>query len=119
MYELGLRHHLIAAGIALGAALVLGTVAAILLPPRPYDGLFPLAIALFGGVAAGSGIAQALDRTTNRKRGTAIQLYAAAAMVGAGAVRLLVTGDLDLVTRDLAGPVFVALGVIAAWNRLA
>ena len=49
----------------------------------------------------------------------AVQLYAAVAMVGAGLVRLLVAGELDLISEDVAGLVFVAIGAIVAWNRLA
>ena len=119
MYQLQTKHYLRAAGVAIVAAVVIGVVAATLLPPRPFGGLFRLVLALLGGAAAGSAVARALDVTTNRKRGTAMQLFAAGAIVAGSALRVLIAGDFELVLEDVAGAVLLAIGVITAWNRLA
>ena len=118
MYELAWGHYLRAALAATGAALPLGFVGALLLPPRPFTGIFYLAIALLLGIAAGSLVSQAVERATGRKRGTAMQLIAAAGVLSAVGLRLLFSGDLDLVNRDVAGAVAAITGAVYAWNRL-
>lgn len=119
MYELELSHYLRAAAVAIPAAALIGFIAAILLPPSPFGGLLRLVLGLIGGAAAGSVVAAGLDRATNRKRGMAMQLFAAGAIAGAFGVRLVISGDFDLVLRDVAGAVFFVIGVIVAWNRVA
>jgi uncharacterized membrane protein YeaQ/YmgE (transglycosylase-associated protein family) len=119
MYELEAQHYIRAAAVAVVAALVIGVVAAVLLPPRPFGGIFRLVLALLGGAAAGTGLARTLDWATNRKRGMVMQLFAAGSLAGAFAVRILVSGDFELVIEDVAGAVLLAIGVITAWNRLA
>jgi len=47
-----------------------------------------------------------------------MQLVAIAALVAAGIVRLVVSGEPDLVTRDVSGLVAVAAGILIAWDRL-
>ena len=119
MYELEATHYLRAAAIAIPAAALIGVIAAILLPPSPFAGLLRLVLGGLGGAAAGSVVAAALERATNRKRGTTMQAFAAAAIAGAFGVRLVISGDFDLVLQDVAGAVFFVIGVIVAWNRLA
>ena len=119
MYQLETRHYVRAAAVALVAAVLIGVVAATLLPPRPFGGLFQLVLALLGGMAAGNGVARVLDYTTNRKRGLAMQLFAAGAVVAGSALRVLISGDFELVLEDVAGAVLLVFGVITAWNRLA
>ena len=119
MYELETRHYLRAAAVAIPAAALIGVIAAFLLPPAPFGGLLRLALGLIGGAAAGSAVAAALDRATNRKRGLTMQLFAACAIAGAFAIRLVISGDFDLALRDTAGAVFFVIGVLVAWNRLA
>ena len=48
-----------------------------------------------------------------------MQLVAAASIVIAAALRLVIGGDLDLFTRDVAGAVATVAGIAYAWNRLA
>lgn len=119
MYELEPVHYLRAGAVAAVGAAVIGLVGAVVLPPRPFGGLLILAIALLGGAGAGTGLARAFDYVTNRKRGPALQLLAAAAIVGAALLRLVASGELDLIGRDASGIVFVVIGVLVAWNRLA
>ena len=119
MYELETKHYLRAAAVAIPAAALLGVIGAFLLPPSPFGGLIRLAIGLIAGAAAGSGVAAALDRATNRKRGMTMQLFATAAIVGAFALRVVLSGEFELVIKDVAGAVMLVIGVIVAWNRLA
>ena len=119
MYELEPRDYLRAAAIAIPAAALIGVVAAILLPPQPFAGLFRLVLALVGGAAAGTGVARALDWATSRKRGMAMQVAATGAMAGAFGLRLVLSGEYDLVVQDAAGAVLFGIGAIIAWNRLA
>ncbi len=119
MYELQTRHYVRAAAVAVVAAVVIGVVAATLLPPRPFGGLFRLVLALLGGAAAGTAVARALDYATNRKRGMALQLFAAGSIVAGSALRVLISGDFSLALEDVAGAVLLVIGVITAWNRLA
>lgn len=118
MYELAWGHYLRATLAAAGAALPLGFVGVLLLPPRPFSSIFYLAIALLLGIAAGALVSQAMERATGRKRGTAMQLIAAAGVLSAVGLRLLFSGDLDLVNRDVAGAVAAIVGAVYAWNRL-
>ena len=119
MYELDTGHYLRAGAVALVGAVLIGVAAAIVLSPQPRAGILILAIALLGGAGAGSGLARAFDYVTNRKRGRSLQLIAAASIVGAALVRLVASGEVDLIARDASGIVFVVIGVIVAWNRLA
>jgi len=119
MYELETTHYLRAAAVAIPAAALFGVIGAFLLPPSPFAGLLRLVLGLVAGAAAGSAVAAALDRATNRKRGLTMQLFASAAIVGAFAVRLVLSGEFELVIEDAAGAVMLAIGVIVAWNRLA
>ena len=119
MYELAATDYLRAAAVAIPAAALIGVVTAVLLPPSPFAGLLRLALGFLGGAAVGSALAAALDRATNRKRGTAMQLIAAGAIASAFGVRLVLTGGYDLVLHDVAGAVLFVIAVIIAWNRLA
>lgn len=119
MYELETTHYLRAAAVAIPAAALLGVIAAILIPPSPFVGLFRLALGFLAGAGAGTLVAAALDRATNRKRGLTMQLFAASAIAGAFGVRLTMSGEFDLVLQDVAGSVMFVIGVIVAWNRLA
>ena len=119
MYELEMSHYLRAGGVALLGAVAIGVASALLLPPRPVGGLLLFAIALLAGMGAATLLARAFDAVTNRKRGRALQLLAAGAIVAAALLRLLISGELDLITRDASGIVFAAIGAIVAWNRLA
>ena len=119
MYELETSHYLRAGGVALLGAVAIGVASALLLPPRPVGGLLLFAIALLAGMGAATLLARAFDVVTNRKRGRALQLLAAGAIVAAALLRLLISGELDLITRDASGIVFAAIGAIVAWNRLA
>ena len=119
MYELEMSHYLRAGGVALLGAVAIGVASALLLPPTPVGGLLLFAIALLAGMGAATLLARAFDVVTNRKRGRALQLLAAGAIVAAALLRLLISGELDLITRDASGIVFAAIGAIVAWNRLA
>ena len=119
MYELDTSHYVRAAIVAAAGAALVGVAAAIVLPPRPFGGILILAIALLGGAGAASGLARAFDFVTNGKRGRPLQLMAAGAIAGAAFVRLIVSDDVDLIARDASGIVFVVIGVVVAWNRLA
>ncbi len=119
MYELETSHYLRAGGVALLGAVAVGVASALLLPPRPVGGLLLFVIALLAGMGAATLLARAFDAVTNRKRGRALQMMAAGAIVVAALLRLLVSGDLDLITRDASGIVFAVIGAIVAWNRLA
>ena len=119
MYELETGHYLRAGAVALLGAVAIGVASALLLPPSPVGGLLLFAIALLGGVAAATLLARAFDLVTNRKRGRALQLLASAAIVAAALLRLLVSGELDLITQDAGGIVFAVIGALVAWNRLA
>ena len=48
-----------------------------------------------------------------------MQAFAAMALAGAFGVRLVLTGEYDLVLQDVAGAVLFVIGVLVAWNRLA
>lgn len=117
MYELDVGDIAKAALAAGVTALPLGLLGAVLLPPQRFAGFFTLAIALLLGFAAGSAVSAVIDRVTG-KRGTAMQLIAAASIVIAAALRLVIGSDLALVTRDVAGAVAAVAGVAYAWNRL-
>ncbi len=119
MYELERGHYLRAGVVALLGAAALGVVAALLLPPSPAGGLLVLAIALLGGAGAATLLARGFDAVTNRKRGRSLQLMAGSAIVAAALLRLAISGELELITRDTSGIVFAVVGVIVAWNRLA
>ena len=118
MYELGVAHYLRAGAVALLSAVAIGLASALLLPPSPVGGLLPFAIALFGGIGAATLLARGFDLVTNRKRGRALQLLAAGAIIAAALLRLVLSGELDLITRDAGGIIFAVMGVIVAWNRL-
>ena len=95
-----------------------GLLGAFLLPPDTRTHLLSLVAALIGGSAAGSGIAGAINLVTAGKRGRALQITAVAALGFAGAVRLFVSGDPDLVTNDTPGAVALVVGAVVAWGRL-
>ena len=116
MYELETMHYVRAGIVAIVGAAAMGVIGGLLFPPRSFGGVLLLGVA---GAAAATALGRALDYATNRKRGRALQLIASASIVGAAAIRLLVSGELDLVARDASGAVFVVIGVLVAWNRLA
>ncbi len=118
MYELGARDILRGALAAVGLGLALGLGGAWLLPVRPFSGFFTLLIAMFAGSGAGSAMAAVLTSATRGKRGTTIQLIAVGGLVVAGTVRLVAGGDLQLLQRDIAGMLALALAVAVVWNRL-
>ena len=118
MYELALGHYARALGAAAPLGALLGVGGALLLSPTPRAGLVLLVLAFLGGAAAGRVVAYAIDLATGGKRGRAMQVIALAALVGAGIVRLAVSGEPDLVTRDVSGLVAVAAGAMVAWERL-
>ena len=119
MYELDTSHYVRAALVAVVGAVLIGVAAAIVFPPRPFGGILILGIALLGGAGAANGLARAFDYVTNRKRGVPLQLLAAGGIVGAAVIRLVVSGEVDLIARDASGIVFIVVGVIVARNRLA
>jgi hypothetical protein len=119
MYELKLTDYLRATGAAVAAAVPLGFLGALLLPPRGGAGFFLLAIALLAGVGAGTVIAEAMSRATRNKRGRSMQLIAIAAVLLAGALRLVFAGlDWQLATQDLGGSFAVIIAAASAWGRL-
>jgi hypothetical protein len=118
MYELSATDYLRAAGAAAAAALPIGFIGAIVLPPTPRAGIFLHAIAHFAGVGAGALIAEAMSRATRNKRGMAMQLIAVAAVVLAGALRLIFAGlDFSLAAQDVAGGFAVIVAAVSAWGR--
>lgn len=118
MYELAWSHYLRAALVAAAAAVPLGFAGALLLAPRAFAGIFYLAFALLLGIAAGAAVSAAVERVTGGKRGTAMQLIAAASVVAAVALRLLFGGNLALFDRDVGGALAAVAGAVYAWNRL-
>ncbi|MBM3140514.1 MAG: hypothetical protein FJZ92_10030 [Chloroflexi bacterium] len=119
MYEISLRDYLRAVPAALSAAIAIGFVGALLLPPRSNAGIFLLAIALIAGLGAGAGIAEAITRATNRKRGRAMQLVALGGVMVAGVLRLVFTGlDPALWVQDIVGGFALAVALVSAWGRL-
>ena len=118
MYEVAAADYLRALAVALPLGALLGVAGRLVLPPTPSARIFVLVLALLGGAGAGRLLAAAITRVTKGKRGSAVQLVALAALVGAAIVRLAVGGDLDLVARDLSGIVAVGAGVAVAWDRL-
>ena len=117
IYELGLSHYARAAAVAIGLGAVMGVVGAFLVPVGIRGFLF-LAVAVFGGSALGSAVAEALTRATRGKRGPVIQGAAVATLLLADVVRLVLGGGVDLVSRDLVGSMLVAVAAVVAWGRL-
>ncbi len=118
MYELAWTNYALAALASTAAALPLGFLGSILLPPRPFASLFYLAFALMLGIGGAAVVSAAVERASGRKRGTAMQLTAAAGIIAAVALRLLFGGDLALFDRDLGGPLAAVAGAVYAWNRM-
>lgn len=117
MYELDVTDIAKAGLAAAVTAMPLGVLGAVLLPPQRFAGFFTLATALLLGFAAGSAVSAVIERVSGKK-GTTMQLIAAASIVVAAALRLVIGNDLDLLTRDVAGAVAAVAGVAYAWNRL-
>jgi hypothetical protein len=118
MYELAVGHYLCAVGVALPLGALLGVAGGLLLAPTPRASIFVLVLALLGGAGAGRVLGAAISRATNGKRGSGMQVAAVVALVVAGLVRLAVSGDIDLLTRELTGLVAVGAGIVVAWDRL-
>ena len=118
MYELRPRDYAFASLAGDATGLVLGLVGGLLFPPSGNLGFFGLFIALLAGSGAGSAVAEAITRATSGKRGIAMQLIAVASLVLAAAVRLAVSGDFELVTRDLLGGFMLVVAGAVAWGRL-
>lgn len=119
MYELSLTDYARAILAAAVAAVPLGFLGAILLPPRAGAGFLLLAIGLLAGVGAGTLIAEAMSRATRNKRGPSMQVIAVVAIVFAGALRLVFAGlDWQLATQDLGGGFAVVIAAASAWGRL-
>jgi hypothetical protein len=119
MYELEAGHFVRAVAVAAVAALPLGFVGAILLPPSGRASFILLAIALLAGVGAGAAMGEAILWATNRKRGLPLQVIAAGGIVLAGVLRVVFTGlDLHLVAQDLVGNFALVVAVFSAWGRL-
>jgi hypothetical protein len=118
MYELAVGDYVRSVGVALPLGALLGVAGSLLLSPTPRAGIFVLVLALLGGAGAGRVLGAAITSATNGKRGSAMQLAAVAALVLAGLVRLAVSGELDLLTRDLSGLVAVGAGIVVVWDRL-
>lgn len=118
MYELAWSHYLLAALVAAAVSLPMGFAGAFLLAPRAFGGIFYLTFALLLGLAGGAVVSTAIERVTDRKRGTAMQLIAAASVVAAVGLRLLFGGNLALFDRDVGGALAALAGAVYAWNRL-
>jgi len=114
MYELAPVDYAKALGVGVVLAAVLGFIGAILFPVGGFRGLF-LLLALFVGSAVGGLVGEAIHRVTNGKRGMAMQLIGVATLVGALAVRMVLSGELVF---DLAGLMIVGVGSVAVWGRL-
>ncbi len=119
MYQVGWSHYALAAGTVGILSLLLGVVGAVLVPPGRL-GLFGLLIGLFAGSGIGSLFGAAILRVTGGKRGPGMQLIAAVGVVVLLAVRLTLGGEisLELVMRDLVGPLAGIIAVSVAWQRL-
>ncbi len=118
MYELKPLDY--ARAIAAGAVMAgpLGFAGAILGSIRLFAS-FGIFIALAIGYGAGIAVAWGLDLATNRKRGTAVQVIAAATIVAAAILRLWFGGaPLAFVLRDVTGGVIAAVAILVAWTRL-
>ena len=114
MYELAPVDYAKALGVGVVLAAALGFIGAILFPVGGFRGLF-LLLALFVGSAVGGLVGEAIHRVTNGKRGMAMQLIGVATLVGALAVRMVLSGELVF---DLAGLMIVGVGSVAVWGRL-
>lgn len=118
MYELGTQHYVRGTAAALGVGVALGLVGGLLLPPGSRFAFFGLLLALFAGSGAGSLMAEAITRATRGKRGLSVQWMAVNGMLVAGVVRLAVSGEFDMFTRDVFGLVAVGIAMAVAWGRL-
>jgi hypothetical protein len=118
MYELSPSHYARAGGTALLGAVVLGLAAAVVLPLGRSIPFLGLMIGLLVGAAAGTGMAEALTRATNGKRGLTLQLAAGAGLGMALLIYLVLTDSLIPLRLDLIGLVAAIVGIVAAAQRL-
>ncbi len=122
MYELTPSHYLRAVAAASLVAVALGVAGAILLPPGRSIPFFGLMLSVLAGVGAATLVAEAISRATRGKRGLPLQLIAAGALLGAGALRLVLLGGLAFLLRgalaDVLGLLMLGVAVVAAWQRL-
>lgn len=118
MYELSTEHYVRAGAIAVVIGAVVGLIGGLILPPTARVPFFGLFLALFAGSGFGSLMAEGMTRATRGKRGTAVQAIAVVGIAVAGVVRLAVSGEFDLVTRDLIGILALGVAAVVAWGRL-
>ena len=120
MYELETGHYLRAAGVVALLAVGLGLAGALLIPPSTVAHTFRLLAGLLAGVGGGAAMAGGIDLATGGKRGTVMQVFAAAGFGLAAVLRLTFAGDLDfeIATRDTAGLLAAVVGAVTAWGRL-
>ncbi len=111
-FEVGPLYLLRGAAAALAVGAALGALWGALLPD--VFGLLEVLAGLGVGFAVGEGVSWA----TNRKYGTALQVAAAAGVVGAYLLRNVVAGDAIVPANNLYGYVAVGVGVAFAFNRL-
>jgi hypothetical protein len=118
MYELGTEHYLRGTLASIVVGVAIGLVGGLLLPPNSRIAFFGLLLGVFAGMGAGSLIAEAITRATRGKRGLSVQWMAINGLLIAGVVRLVVSGELDEITRDLFGLVTIGVAMAVAWGRL-
>lgn len=118
MYELSWTHYLRAVLGGLVAAVLLGVVGAFVFPPRAFTGVFFLAFGLVLGIGAGATVSEAIARCTGGKRGTAMQLIAATAVVLAVQLRVAVSGNVPLLENDAGGLIAALAGAVYASSKL-
>jgi hypothetical protein len=101
-------------GAAIGIGAAAGLLWGLLLPALGSFGFF----LIFLGMAAGYGMANAIEWAGGRKRGRTVQAAAVTGIVVAYLVRNIALVGSPLIVNDIWGLVFVAVASVVAWNRL-
>ena len=118
MYEVAPLDYAKAVVAAAVVGVPLGVIGAFL-PPSPFVNFFSILIAFFAGSGAGTLMAGAIARATNRKRGMPMQVIAAGGILLAAGVRISLAGiPLAFILRDMSGAVLVVVAISIAYGRL-
>ena len=114
MYTVGPGSAARIVGAALAVGLAVGLLWGWVLPQMRYLGFF----ALFLGMFAGYGMANAITWAGGGKRGPVVQGAAVAGIVLAYVVRNAFVFGALIVPNDIWGLIFVGIAAVVAWNQL-